>query len=81
MKLECWAALIKRVYEVDSLCCPHCGEQMRINSFIEARDQGNVIKDIITALWIMERTRQQRATCICTGLRIRAPTVSIDRDG
>jgi hypothetical protein len=48
-----WAALIKRVYEVDPLCCPRCGEQMRIISFIEARDQATLIKDILRhcGLW------------------------------
>jgi hypothetical protein len=28
-----WAALIKKVYEVDPLKCPKCGGQMRIISF------------------------------------------------
>ena len=27
--------LIKRVYEVDPLCCPECGGQMQVESFIE----------------------------------------------
>ena len=30
-----WAEMIRRVYEVDPLCCPSCGGQMRIISFIE----------------------------------------------
>ncbi|MCP4589457.1 MAG: transposase, partial [bacterium] len=30
-----WARLIKRVYEVDPLECPHCGGQMKVVSFIE----------------------------------------------
>ena len=30
-----WAMLIKRVYEVDPLCCPQCGGQMKVVSFIE----------------------------------------------
>ncbi len=29
-----WADLIRRVYEEDPLLCPHCGETMRIISFI-----------------------------------------------
>jgi len=27
--------MIRKVYEVDPLCCPGCGGQMRIISFIE----------------------------------------------
>ena len=27
--------MIRKVYEVDPLCCPACGGQMRIISFIE----------------------------------------------
>jgi hypothetical protein len=30
-----WAEMIRKVYEVDPLCCPSCGRQMRIISFIE----------------------------------------------
>ena len=29
-----WAALIRRIYEVDPLVCPRCGEPMRIVAFI-----------------------------------------------
>jgi hypothetical protein len=29
-----WAALIRRIYEVDPLVCPRCGEAMRIIAFI-----------------------------------------------
>ena len=32
---QSWAMLIKRVYEVDPLCCPECGGQMQVESFIE----------------------------------------------
>jgi hypothetical protein len=42
-----WAALIKRVYEVDPLCCPQCGGTMAIVSFIEQKDQADVIKRIL----------------------------------
>jgi len=42
-----WAALIKRVYEVDPLLCPHCGKQMRIIAFIEKKDQYDVIGRIL----------------------------------
>jgi hypothetical protein len=30
-----WAEMIRKVYEVDPLCCPTCGGRMRIVSFIE----------------------------------------------
>ena len=30
-----WAEMIRKVYEVDPLCCPACGGRMRIFSFIE----------------------------------------------
>jgi len=30
-----WAEMIRKVYEVDPLCCPACGGQMKIISFIE----------------------------------------------
>jgi Putative transposase len=30
-----WAEMILKVYEVDPLCCPSCGGQMRIISFIK----------------------------------------------
>ncbi|MBS3820042.1 hypothetical protein KGY73_11160 [bacterium] len=30
-----WAEMIKKVYEIDPLICPQCGQTMRIVSFIE----------------------------------------------
>ena len=47
-----WAALIQRVYEVDPLSCPRCGERMRVISFIESR-QRDVIEKILLhcGLW------------------------------
>ena len=30
-----WAEMIRKLYEVDPLCCPSCGGQMSIISFIE----------------------------------------------
>ena len=29
-----WAALIKKIYEIDPLLCPFCGSQMKIVAFI-----------------------------------------------
>ena len=38
--------LIKRVYEVNPLCCPECGGQMTVVSFIEP-PQADVIEEIL----------------------------------
>ena len=32
---QTWAMLIKRVYEIDPLSCPQCGDQMKVISFID----------------------------------------------
>lgn len=47
-----WAALIKKVYESDPLCCPKCGSAMMIIAFIE-RHQTGVIEKILRhgGLW------------------------------
>ena len=29
-----WAELLRRIFEVDPLACPRCGQQMRIVAFI-----------------------------------------------
>ncbi len=54
-----WAALIKKVYEVDPLKCPKCGGQMRIISFIEKKDQMDVIEKILRhcKLWVEPEER------------------------
>lgn len=41
-----WAMLIKRVYEVDPLECPHCEGRMKIVSFIE-RCHHDLIEQIL----------------------------------
>jgi hypothetical protein len=48
-----WAALVKKVYEVDPLLCPKCGGRMKIIAFIERKDQADVIKRILRhcGLW------------------------------
>ena len=38
-----WARLIQKIYEVDPLCCPNCGHQMRVISILEA---GPTVKKI-----------------------------------
>jgi hypothetical protein len=45
-----WAALIKKVYEVDPLKCPACGGTMRVISFIESSHQADVVEKILTAV-------------------------------
>lgn len=44
--------LIKRVYEVDPMCCPECGGQMQVVSFIEP-PQADLIEAILKhcGLW------------------------------
>ena len=44
--------MIKQVYEADPLCCPKCGSEMKIISFIERR-QTDVIEKILRhcGLW------------------------------
>ncbi len=44
-----WASLVKRVWEVDPLLCPKCGGTMAIVSFIEKRNQGDVIEKSLPA--------------------------------
>jgi hypothetical protein len=34
----CWAELLKRIFEVDALCCPRCGGFMRVIAFIRDPD-------------------------------------------
>jgi ribosomal protein S27E len=49
---QTWAMLIKRVYEVDPLCCPECGGEMKVVAFIEP-PQRDVIEKILShcGLW------------------------------
>ena len=54
-----WAAMIQKVYEINPLECPRCGKEMRIISFIEKRDQPDVVKKILKhcKLWMEPKTR------------------------
>jgi hypothetical protein len=63
-----WAMLIKRVYEVDPLKCPHCSGQMKIVSFVE-RSQQEVIERILRHCGLWEGPLRTLATA-------RAPPVS-----
>jgi len=48
-----WAALIKRVLEVDPFLCPRCGSEMRVISVIQNRDQPDLVEKILKhcGLW------------------------------
>ena len=50
-----WAALIKRVWQVDPLECPRCGGAMKIVSFIEPT-QPDVIQKILTHCGLPEQS-------------------------
>ncbi len=52
-----WAALIKKVYEVAPLKCPRCGGRMRIISFIEKKDQPEVIEKILRHCGLWSETK------------------------
>ena len=52
--------LIKRVYEIDPLCCPECGGRMKVVAFIEP-PQGDVIEKILRrcGLWDVAGPRRR----------------------
>ena len=54
-----WAALIQRVYEVDPLTCRACGAQMKIISFIERKDQPQLVEKLLKhcGLWSQASSR------------------------
>ena len=60
-----WAALIKRVYEVDPLICPKCGGEMRVIAFIERR-QRDVIRKILEHCGLWEEPRAPRLSTLDT---------------
>ena len=49
---QTWAMLIKRVYEIDPMVCPKCGDQMKVVAFIEP-PQREAIEKILrhSGLW------------------------------
>ena len=49
-----WAVLLKKIWNVDALKCPKCGEQMKVISFIE---QPFVIRRILKHLDLWEDPR------------------------
>ena len=50
-----WARLLKKIYEVDPLTCPHCGSEMQIIAWIE---QSEVIRKILRHLDLWERPQR-----------------------
>lgn len=50
-----WAALIKRVYEVDPMVCPACGHSRTVVSFINP-SQREVMQKILTHCGLHERS-------------------------
>jgi hypothetical protein len=50
-----WARLLKKVYEVDPLRCPRCGNRMEIVAFIE---EWTVIRKILQHLGLWERPQR-----------------------
>jgi hypothetical protein len=56
-----WARLIRKVYEVDPLLCPRCGESMRVIALI---DDPAVVKSIVPHLALRDpqfKNAEQRA--------------------
>ena len=51
-----WARLIQKIYEVNPLVCPKCGEEMRIIAFIE---DYKVVKKVLDWLNIYEFERKR----------------------
>ena len=51
-----WRNCIKKIYEIDPLCCPQCGGEMRIISFIH---QFSVVRKILEhlGLWDEDHSR------------------------
>jgi len=47
-----WRECIKKIYEIDPLCCPKCGGEMKIISFIT---EYQIIKKILEHLRLWEQ--------------------------
>ncbi len=54
-----WARLLKKIYQVDPLRCPHCGSEMQIIAWIE---QSEVIRKILRHLDLWERPQRSPPT-------------------
>jgi hypothetical protein len=49
-----WAALLRKVWDVDALKCPKCGGRMKVISFIE---QPSVIRRILEHMELWDDSR------------------------
>ena len=60
-----WAALIKRVFEVDPLICPKCSATMRVVSFItDSNEVNRLLKNLGIPAWtIPEPIRSNAPPC------------------
>jgi len=67
-----WAALLKRVFEVDPLECSQCGSRMKVISFIERR-QRDVVEKILRHCGLWEGPLRTLATA-------RSPPNAADSD-
>ena len=67
-----WAALVKRVFEVDPLACPKCGSEMKVIAFIE-RCQRDVVEKILRHCGLWEGPLRTLATA-------RSPPNAADSD-
>ena len=67
-----WAALLKRVFEVDPLECSQCGSRMKVISFIERR-QRDVVEKILLHCGLWEGPLRTLATA-------RSPPNAADSD-
>jgi len=52
---KCWAEMIRKVYELDPLICPSCGDQMKIISFIEDHKVIDRIIGHLKLIFVAER--------------------------
>ncbi len=55
-KTKKWRECIKKIYEVDPLCCSKCGGEMKIISFI---NEYQIIRKILEhlSLWVQKPSR------------------------
>ena len=63
-----WRELIKKVWNVDPLICPKCGEEMKVIALI---DEPNVVKRILDHLGLWQ--------IVCAAVRPRSPPIT-DRE-
>ena len=50
-----WAAMIRKVYEVDPMVCPQCGGQMKVVAFITDYDAVDRIIDHLRLTFVADK--------------------------